>query len=125
MVRTFLKVYMELGSYFLFLQEQIKDIIIIACAFFNPRGNVPNRYIAVGWLFFLQERVLFIGTQFSNLYTAVDTPAMGRVVVCLVFVCFGVCVQTCARTFSGLSASEPRAKCVVLTSSSPILGSSS
>ena len=27
MVRTFLKVYMELGSYFLFLQEQIKDII--------------------------------------------------------------------------------------------------
>ena len=31
MVRTFLKVYMELGSYFLFLQEQIKDIIIITC----------------------------------------------------------------------------------------------
>jgi hypothetical protein len=29
MVRTFLKVYMELGSYFLFLQEQIKDIIIL------------------------------------------------------------------------------------------------
>ena len=28
MVRTFLKVYMELGSYFLFLQEQIKDTII-------------------------------------------------------------------------------------------------
>jgi GTPase involved in cell partitioning and DNA repair len=28
MVRTFLKVYIELGSYFLFLQEQIKDIII-------------------------------------------------------------------------------------------------
>jgi len=27
MVRIFLKVYMELGSYFLFLQEQIKDII--------------------------------------------------------------------------------------------------
>ena len=45
MVRTFLKVYMELGSYFLFLQEQIKDIIII------------------------------IGTRFNNLYTAVDTPA--------------------------------------------------
>ena len=31
MVRTFLKVCMELGSYFLFLQEQIKDIIIITC----------------------------------------------------------------------------------------------
>ncbi len=29
MVRTFLKVYMELGFYFLFLQEQIKDIIMI------------------------------------------------------------------------------------------------
>ncbi len=26
------------------------------------------------------ERVLFIGTQFSNLYTAVDTPASGRVI---------------------------------------------
>jgi hypothetical protein len=34
-----------------------------------------------------RESVLFIGTPFSNLYTAVDTPAMGRVVVCLVFVC--------------------------------------
>ncbi len=33
------------------------------------------------------ECVLFIGTQFSNLYTAVDTLARGRVVVCLVFVC--------------------------------------
>jgi hypothetical protein len=30
MVCTFLKVYMELGSYFLFLQEQIKDIIILS-----------------------------------------------------------------------------------------------
>ncbi len=30
MVRTLLKVYMELGSYFLFLQEQIKDNIIIS-----------------------------------------------------------------------------------------------
>jgi hypothetical protein len=30
--------------------------------------------------------VLFIGTQFSNLYTAVDTPAKGRVCVCVVFV---------------------------------------
>ena len=29
MVRTFLKVYMELGSFFLFLQEQIKDIMSI------------------------------------------------------------------------------------------------
>jgi hypothetical protein len=36
MVRTFLKVYMELGSYFLFLQEQIKDIII------GIKNNVRN-----------------------------------------------------------------------------------
>jgi hypothetical protein len=34
-----------------------------------------------------RERVLFIGTQCSNLYTAVDTPARGRVGVCVVFVC--------------------------------------
>jgi hypothetical protein len=34
MVRTFLKVYMELGSYFLFLQEQIKDIIIELDSYF-------------------------------------------------------------------------------------------
>ena len=27
----------------------------------------------------VRERVLFIGTQFSNLYTAVDTPVRGRV----------------------------------------------
>ncbi len=26
-----------------------------------------------------RESVLFIGTRFSNLYTAVDTPARGRV----------------------------------------------
>jgi hypothetical protein len=35
-VCTFLKVYMELGSYFLFLQEQIKDTIII-----NPGPVLP------------------------------------------------------------------------------------
>ena len=31
----------------------------------------------------VRERVLFIGTRFSNLYTSVDTPTRGRVVVCL------------------------------------------
>ena len=52
MVRTFLKVYMELGSSFLFLlQEQIKDIIINIsgtcglpdmrfCACESPRGDL-------------------------------------------------------------------------------------
>ncbi len=47
MVRTFLKVYMELGSYFLFLQEQIKDIIIIiagmcaSCMKCHFRAHLP------------------------------------------------------------------------------------
>jgi hypothetical protein len=39
MVRAFLKVYMELGSCFLFLQEQIKDIIIIKRLFRRPSTN--------------------------------------------------------------------------------------
>ena len=38
MERTFLKVYMELCSYFLFLQEQIKDIIIIDPAVVAYKG---------------------------------------------------------------------------------------
>ena len=40
MVRTFLKVFMELGSYFLFLQEQIKNIIIILG---KPANSSPGR----------------------------------------------------------------------------------
>jgi hypothetical protein len=40
MVRTFLKVYMELGSSFLFLQEQIKDIIIMPTL--NPFSGILN-----------------------------------------------------------------------------------
>ena len=44
MVRTFLKVYMELGSYFLFLQEQIKDIIIsVKCLFLRSPSRAPYR----------------------------------------------------------------------------------
>jgi hypothetical protein len=54
-----------------------------------PKADLPSRRIQVPLL--LQhatqprvlcggrESVLFIGTQFSNLYTAVDTPARGRV----------------------------------------------
>jgi hypothetical protein len=47
MVRTFLKVYMELGSYFLFLQEQMKDIIIIGVDIppqcdFHPKDHVQQ-----------------------------------------------------------------------------------
>jgi hypothetical protein len=42
MVRTFLKVYMEIGSYFLFLQEQIKDIIIITPTY-TVRRDGPAR----------------------------------------------------------------------------------
>jgi hypothetical protein len=50
------------------------------------------------------ERELFIGTQFSNLYTAVDTPARGRVVVCLVFVYLVcVCASMCSDILGSLS----------------------
>jgi hypothetical protein len=48
--------------------------------------------------------VLFIGTQFSNLYTALDTPVMGRVVVCLVFVCL---VFVCKYVFGHSRVSQP------------------
>ena len=48
--------------------------------------------------------VLFIGTQFSNLYTAVDTPARGRVGVCLVFV-YLVCV--CKYVLGHSRVSQP------------------
>jgi hypothetical protein len=50
------------------------------------------------------KRVWFIGTQFSNLYTAVDTPAMGRVVVCLVFVYL---VFVCKYVLGHSRVSEP------------------
>ncbi len=41
MVRTFLKIYMELGSSFLFLQGQIKDIIIIRMVCYRiPRTSM-------------------------------------------------------------------------------------
>jgi hypothetical protein len=54
-----------------------------------------------------RESVLFIGTQFSNLYTAVDTPARGRVgCVC------GVCVwclrvSMCSDVLGSLSLRTP------------------
>ncbi len=45
------------------------------------RARPPSAYRQ--WPFLLcRESVLFIGTQFSNLYTAVDTPARGRVICC-------------------------------------------
>jgi hypothetical protein len=37
-------------------------------------------FITMGFDSTERESVMFIGTQFSNLYTAVDTPARGRVV---------------------------------------------
>ncbi len=36
------------------------DGSISTCAFFNPRWKVPNVYIAVAWLLFLQEQIKFI-----------------------------------------------------------------
>jgi hypothetical protein len=51
-----------------------------------------------------RERVLFIGTRFSNLYTAVDTPARSRVIVCLVFVCL---VFVCKYVIGHSRVSQP------------------
>jgi hypothetical protein len=50
------------------------------------------------------ESVLFIGTQFGNLYTAVDTPARGRVGVCVVFVCL---VFACKYVLGHSRVSQP------------------
>jgi hypothetical protein len=50
------------------LYEDSRAIIAMAE---NPSNRKGARHIE-------RECVLFIGTQFSNLYTAVDTPARGR-----------------------------------------------
>ena len=47
---------------------------------------------------------LFIGTQFRNLYTAVDTPAKDRVGVCVVFVCL---VFACKCVLGHSRVSQP------------------
>jgi hypothetical protein len=67
---------------------------------------VPIQSCAGGERRIVEEResVLFIGTQFSNLYTAVDTPAMGRVVVCLGFVCL---VFVCKYVLGHSRVSQP------------------
>jgi GTPase involved in cell partitioning and DNA repair len=52
MVRTFLKVYMELGSYFLFLEEQIKDIIILKrndCVLFKAPNSTETTSFQLLW----------------------------------------------------------------------------
>jgi hypothetical protein len=53
MVRTFLKVYVQLGSYFLFLQEQIKYIIIII-------------RLGEGWAYYLFHCILFPCNTFTS-----------------------------------------------------------
>ncbi len=51
-----------------------------------------------------RDSVLFIGTQFSNLYTSVDTPARGRMGVCVVFVCL---VFACKYVLGHSRVSQP------------------
>ena len=54
-----------------------------------------------------RECVLFIGTQFSNLYTAVDTLAKVHLGLCVVFVCLVLAcnyVLGCSRVSSGTLA---------------------
>jgi len=69
MVRTFLKVYMELGSSFLFLQEQIEDIIIIffyTAIFFSYPSFDFITFDSVFILFdsvFIQKTIHFIPTE--------------------------------------------------------------
>jgi hypothetical protein len=109
----------------LFLQEQKKDIIIILHKRLDGASEISNfcrarlaesRAVivfmvpehrscprAADHFMHARERVLFIGTQFSNLYTAVDTPARGRVGVCVVFVCWDLCVSMCSDILGSLS----------------------
>jgi hypothetical protein len=65
----FLKVYMELGSYFLFLQEQIKDIIIINREdTSHTSSRVDGRYILVLHAELASVRALLVkGLDHSNL----------------------------------------------------------
>jgi hypothetical protein len=58
MVRIFLKVYMELGSYFLFLQEQIKDIIICSswAEICSNGGNCSRLCLTNGILYWYMRK---------------------------------------------------------------------
>ena len=66
----------------------------------------------------VRECVLFIGTQFSNLYSAVDTSARGRVVVCLVFVCL---VIVCKYVLGHFRVSQPLSEPPVMPPPAPWL----
>ena len=63
--RTFLKVYMELGSSFLFLQEQIKDIIIIFLSQ-EKTLHVPVRPPSAGLAD--QHHIIFHSFSFGKFY---------------------------------------------------------
>jgi hypothetical protein len=58
-------------------KKAIRQVFIDACItpFEDGRWKVYRRERFTK----KKKKVLFIGTQFSNLYTAVDTPARGRV----------------------------------------------
>jgi hypothetical protein len=60
--------------------------------------------MAISFIFPLAGGLLFIGTEFSNVYTAVDTPARVRVVVCLVFVYL---VYVCKYVLGHSRVSQP------------------
>ena len=66
-------------------------LVLVSVVYFSSASLHCGGVLSSGLSFILQcitsssadsdrESVLFIGTQFSNLYTAVDTPARGRVV---------------------------------------------
>ena len=63
---TFLKVYMELGSYFLFLQEQIKDIIIMSDAPWLNRRRPGSLYSIIEYEYILLLLLLLLPTSRSG-----------------------------------------------------------
>jgi len=66
MVRTFLKVYMELVSYFLFLQEQIKDIIIIRASAYMIGDAMEVVHLDVSLIWYMHlVSILRLGSSAS------------------------------------------------------------
>ncbi len=76
MVRIFLKVYMELGSSFLFLQEQIKDIIIIILTPPLPKGLRRKLFLTVLGVRYRRDRVRSSRKGDGGLLASTNWPPM-------------------------------------------------
>jgi hypothetical protein len=60
-------------------EERVRNLFFANFAMLNHLRMFVSALLHPPTMHSWRERVLFIGTQFSNLYTAVDTPARGRV----------------------------------------------